>query len=155
MADIVTPSQRSRMMAGIRSTNTKPEMQIRQALHARGLRFRLHDRRLAGTPDLVFAKFGAVIFVHGCFWHGHEGCPFFKKPATRPEFWLQKIGDNQARDVRSISVLMEKKWRVALVWECALREKNARPLNEIADEIVGWLRSDEPKMELRGRPKTD
>ncbi|TCJ30424.1 very short patch repair endonuclease [Nocardioides jejuensis] len=122
MPDVVSPEVRSRMMSGIRGKNTKPELLLRRELHRRGLRFRLHDKRLPGSPDLVFPKFKAVVFVNGCFWHGHVGCRYFKIPQTRRDFWLAKITRNQKRDVEVRAALSELGWRVATVWECATRK---------------------------------
>jgi len=122
MPDSVDQATRSRMMAGIRGKNTRPELALRRALHARGLRYRLHDRQLPGTPDLVFRQFGAVCFVHGCFWHRHTGCPYATTPATRTEFWKAKFRDNTERDRRNRDRLLEAGWRVAIVWECTLRK---------------------------------
>ncbi len=109
------------MMAGISAKNTRPEMILRRALHARGMRYRLHDSKLPGRPDLVFRQFGAVCFVHGCFWHRHEGCPYATNPATRPDFWQSKFKVNESRDHRVREELLAAGWRVAIVWECALR----------------------------------
>lgn len=146
MADIVDQATRSRMMAGIRGRNTRPEMALRQALHARGLRYRLHDRKLPGTPDLVFRRFGAVCFVHGCFWHRHAGCLYATIPATRTEFWLTKFEANVKRDRRNRQDLVLAGWRVAVVWECALR-KEMRP--GLVSKLEGWLRGNEPVFETR------
>lgn len=107
-------------MAGIRGKDTRPEMILRRGLHARGFRFRLHDRRLPGSPDLVFPGRRAVIFVHGCFWHGH-GCHLFRLPATRQEFWRAKIEGNAARDALAEGALAADGWRVLSIWECALK----------------------------------
>ena len=119
-ADRVTPQVRSRMMAGIRGGNTKPELAIRSALHRRGFRFRIHCSDLPGKPDLVFLKYRAVILIHGCFWHGHQ-CHLFRWPKTREEFWREKIISNMERDQRQFSVLRKDGWRVATIWECALK----------------------------------
>jgi len=140
MADVVDPATRSRMMAGIGSRNTKPELALRRALHARGLRYRLHDRRLPGSPDLVLPRFRAVCFVHGCFWHRHPGCRYTTTPATRTEFWRNKFRENVARDKRNRDALLAAGWRVAVVWECAVRRDGA-PV--VAKELDDWLRSQE------------
>lgn len=145
MADVVTAAVRSRMMAGIRSKNTKPEMMLRRGLHAAGFRFRLHDRKLPGTPDMVFPKWHAVIFVHGCFWHGH-GCRLFRWPGTREEFWREKIGRNVSNDVQHQVMLAEAGWRVGIVWECATRAKGGQP--QMIESVVNWLKSDRQKFEL-------
>lgn len=100
--DETPQEQRSRMMRGIRGSNTQPELQVRKALHARGFRYRLNVKDLPGRPDIVLPKWKAVIFVHGCFWHAHQGCRYFRIPATRTEFWEQKLAANAARDARQI-----------------------------------------------------
>lgn len=126
-------------MSGIRGQNTKPEMLLRRALHARGFRYRLHEKKLPGKPDLIFAKYGAVVFVHGCFWHRHEGCKYTTTPATREEFWQKKFCDNVARDIRNIDMLRQTSWRVAIVWECEVKAR----LTSIADDVANWLGSSE------------
>ena len=126
------------MMAGIGGKDTKPELILRRALHARGLRYRLHDRKLSGTPDLIFRRFGAVCFVHGCFWHRHAGCPYATDPATRPDFWQAKFRANVERDRRARRDLLEAGWRVAIVWECALRGGQAEGTSLRLEQ---WLRS--------------
>ena len=133
-ADIVSPAVRSRMMAGIRGKNTKPELLLRSELHRLGFRFRLHRQDLPGRPDLVFPKRGAAIFVHGCFWHGHD-CHLFRLPKSRTEFWKEKIAGNVARDQRQIAALKEAGWRVGIVWECAM-ERAHRVAFEYSDEPV-------------------
>ncbi|WP_235527194.1 very short patch repair endonuclease [Sphingopyxis sp. 113P3] len=126
-------------MARIRGRDTKPELAMRKALHARGLRYRLHYKGLPGRPDLVFPKFQAVVFVHGCFWHRHEGCRFTTTPATRPEFWAQKFEQNVLRDHRAIANLEQSGWRTAIVWECAIKEYGGE---QISDRISQWLAED-------------
>jgi DNA mismatch endonuclease (patch repair protein) len=130
MIDVLSKEQRRLNMSRIRGRDTKPEMLIRQGLHAMGLRYRLYDRKLPGRPDLVFSRFRAVIFIHGCFWHGHN-CPMFKLPSTRQDFWRDKILSNRARDVLAAEKLLKLGWRVANVWECSLRGPNRLSL-EIA-----------------------
>jgi DNA mismatch endonuclease (patch repair protein) len=137
MADIVDAATRSRMMAGIRSKNTKPELLLRSAMHAVGLRYRLHAAKLPGKPDLVLPKHKAVVFVHGCFWHRHVNCRFATTPATRPEFWAAKFSANVRRDAGNLSDLLANGWRVAVVWECALRDKKSADL--VAGTIAHWL----------------
>jgi DNA mismatch endonuclease, patch repair protein len=146
MPDVVRPEVRSRMMSGIRGKNTKPELLLRSGLHRRGLRFRIHDKRLPGKPDIVFPGRHAVVFVHGCFWHGHEGCRFFKVPETRRDFWLEKIRGNQARDALAIEALESKGWRVAVVWECATRD----PKVATVDIVEAWLRGEDEELEVAG-----
>ena len=149
MADIVPADVRSRMMAGIRGTNTKPELLLRKGLHASGFRFRLHDPTLPGKPDIVLPRWRAVIFAHGCFWHGHD-CHLFKWPSTRPEFWQTKISRNRSVDARSETALKEAGWRQAVVWECALKGRTRLPLEEVISACAEWLRSDRQRIEIRG-----
>ena len=149
MADIVTADVRSRMMAGIRSANTRPELLLRKGLHGRGFRFRLHDRALPGTPDLVLPRYRAVIFAHGCFWHGHD-CHLFKLPSTRTEFWRAKIARNREVDARSEASLAQARWRLAIVWECALKGRTRRPLDDVLFKCANWLGSGEQHLEIRG-----
>ncbi len=136
--DRVTPEQRSKMMAAVRSKDTKPELFIRRALHARGYRFRLHRRDLPGKPDIVFPSRKSAIFVNGCFWHGH-GCPSGALPATRRAFWKAKIGRNKDRDAENRRELEAAGWNVLVVWECDLR----RP--EPVERVVAWLEADRPR----------
>lgn len=123
MVDVHTPAQRSRNMAAIRSKNSKPELVLRRALHGRGFRFRLHSKALPGKPDVVLRRYHTAIFVHGCFFHGHE-CPAFKWPRTRTKFWREKIEQNQSRDIRVKKILKELGWRVTVIWECELRGRS-------------------------------
>jgi len=148
-ADVVSPSVRSRMMAGIREKNTKPELLLRSELHRRGFRFRLHRRDLPGRPDLVFPKWGAVIFVNGCFWHGHD-CHLFRLPKSRTEFWREKIAANVARDRRQMDALRAAGWRVAVVWECALKGRTRLPLEVVMNQCAAWLVSNRQGMEIHG-----
>ena len=149
MTDIVSPTVRSAMMAGIRSKNTQPELLLRQALHASGFRYRLHIPNLPGCPDLVFRKYRAVVFAHGCFWHGH-GCHLFKWPNTRPEFWRDKINKNRENDVRVLNTLVGSGWRVGVVWECALKGKTQRPLNDVVALCSAWFASGNVSLEISG-----
>jgi DNA mismatch endonuclease, patch repair protein len=143
--DIVDPGKRSWMMARVRQAHTSPELRLRRLLHAAGLRYRLHSRSLPGSPDLVFPKHGAVVFVHGCFWHRHEGCRHATTPASHREYWLPKFAENRRRDERQVRELREAGWRVALVWTCGLEP---RSVNRTAEELILWLRSDQPRLEL-------
>lgn len=136
-------------MAGIQGKNTAPEIMIRRGLHARGFRFRLHDRALPGRPDLVLAKYRAVIEVHGCFWHGH-GCHLFKWPSSRKEFWSEKILSNVARDKRNLDSLNELGWRVLVIWECAMKGPMRQAFDAVVGEAARWLESGEPRGEIRG-----
>lgn len=149
MPDIVTPEVRSRMMAGIQGKNTKPELTLRRGLHACGFRFRLHDRTLPGKPDIVFPKYRAVLFAHGCFWHGHD-CHLFKWPSSRPDFWRTKIYRNREVDALASSALQEAGWRQGIVWECALKGKARFPIETVLADCAIWLRSDAPFFEIRG-----
>jgi len=151
MADVLTVEQRRLNMSRVRGCDTKPELILRLGLHARGLRFRLHRKDLPGCPDLVFPRFRAVVFVHGCFWHGHD-CPMFKLPVTRAEFWAAKIKGNRARDARAHNGLAAAGWRAMVLWECALRGPGRRPLEAVLDEIVRWLRTEEPEGVVHGSP---
>jgi DNA mismatch endonuclease (patch repair protein) len=150
-ADIVSSAKRSEMMAGIRGKNTKPELIIRKALHAVGFRYRLHEKTLPGKPDLVFPKHNAVIFIHGCFWHGHD-CPLFRMPASRPEFWEKKISRNREVDASSTSRLLESGWRVGIVWECAIRGKNKQSVSDVIETCGNWLLSENKDLEIRSNP---
>lgn len=141
------------MMAGIRGKNTKPEMIIRRGLHARGFRYLLHDKRLPGKPDLVFPRHGAVIFVHGCFWHGHD-CHLFKWPKTRKGFWRKKINRNQEIDERAIAALKKAGWRCCIIWECSLKGPTRLPVASVVDRIVTWLGSSKHGLVIRGRHVT-
>jgi len=126
MPDVKTPSQRSYNMSRIRSKNTTPERIVRSELWHRGYRYRLNDKRLPGTPDLVLPKYRAVIFINGCFWHGHRGCPKYVAPKTNPEFWKDKIARNIARDELNAQRLDTLAWTVITVWECELTKKQDR-----------------------------
>jgi len=150
MADVVSGDKRSQMMAGIRGKNTSPEMKLRRGLHGLGFRFTLHRRDIPGAPDLVFSSKRAVIFAHGCFWHQH-GCHLFKWPRTREEFWRKKIGENATRDQGVVTELKSRGWRVALVWECALKGRTKRDLDEVLRACADWLNSDRKSLEITGR----
>ncbi len=150
MVDVLTPEQRRLNMSRIRGRDTKPEMLLRRGLHARRLRFRLHRRDLPGCPDLVFPRFHAVVFVHGCFWHGHS-CRMFKMPATRVGFWREKIDGNRKRDRRAQVKLSQDQWRVFTVWECALRGPGRQEIGTVIDGIVRWLDQDQPLGVCKGR----
>jgi len=121
MTDIVDGATRSRMMSAIHGKNTKPEMQVRRFLHSRGLRYRLHDKRLPGRPDLAFPRYRTAVFVQGCFWHQHKGCAYAYTPKSRVPFWSAKFEDTEARDLRNRKELAQSGWRVIWVWECYLR----------------------------------
>ncbi len=120
MVDILTPEARSERMSRIRGRDTKPELVLRKALHAAGFRYRLHAPGLPGRPDLVFPKWGAAVFVHGCFWHQHKNCRIANVPGSNTAFWQAKFQANKRRDARAIRALRAVGWRVAVVWECQL-----------------------------------
>ena len=121
MADVHSITVRSFNMSRIKGKNTKPEMLVRRFLHAQGFRYRLHDKKLPGKPDVVLAKYRTVIFVHGCFWHGHAHCKYYVIPKTRTDWWLSKINGNIANDEKAILALKELGWKVINVWECQLK----------------------------------
>lgn len=148
-ADIVSTSVRSRMMAAVKGKNTTPELAIRSALHRRGFRFRLHRKDLPGKPDIVFAGRNAVIFVHGCFWHGHD-CHLFRWPKSREDFWREKIGSNIKRDRNQREALANAGWRIGTVWECALKGKTRLPFDSVVDQCAMWLKSDIKTLEVSG-----
>lgn len=146
MADIVNSQTRSRMMAGIRGKDTKPELALRRALHALGFRFRLHVKDVPGKPDIVMPKYNAVIFVHGCFWHRHRGCRYTTAPSTRLDFWAAKFDSNVARDIVVRSALSQAGWRVATVWECALRTETG--VTETKNTLAAWLKDGGSEIEV-------
>lgn len=121
MADVHDKKTRSYNMSRIRAKDTKPEMLVRRFLHAQGFRYKLHDKSLPGKPDLVLPKYKTVIFIHGCFWHGHEGCRYYVVPKTRTEWWLNKINGNRANDEKAIKALKREGWQVIILWECDLK----------------------------------
>ena len=154
MVDVVSPDVRSRMMAGIGGKNTKPELVIRKGLHALGFRFLVHDRRLPGKPDIVLPKWQSVIFVNGCFWHGHD-CHLFKWPESREEFWRDKIARNKENDLRTTAALRKAGWRVALVWECALKGRAKLVEGEAVNRCAAWLSSQRPSLVVAGNSSSD
>jgi DNA mismatch endonuclease (patch repair protein) len=139
VADIVIPAVRSRMMAGIRGKDTKPELFIRRLLHRMGFRFRIHPTHLAGRPDLVLPMHRVAIFVHGCFWHQHAGCRYATVPASNKDFWAQKLGRNRGRDAEVQVMLIEAGWRVLTIWECRIRESEHD--DDLAEKLCRWIRS--------------
>lgn len=135
--DVVDSATRSRMMAGIKSKNTKPELLVRKYLHARGFRYRLHARNLPGSPDIALSRYKTAIFVHGCFWHRHLGCRYTTMPATNTERWQAKFHANTERDARMHAGLAAAGWNVIIVWECELRCQPEERLERLVAEIVG------------------
>ncbi len=150
MVDIVDAATRSRMMSGIRSKDTRPEIALRKALHRLGFRYRLHSPAVPGKPDMIFPAYHAAVFVHGCFWHGHD-CAFFKAPQTRREFWLKKIARNRARDVLVRNLVAAAGWRQLIVWECAIRGRGPIAEDKTAAQIARWLRTSRAFCEIRGQ----
>lgn len=135
--DNVDRAIRSRIMASVPQRDTKPELLLRHALHRRGLRYLLHDKRLVGHPDLLFPKFQVAVFVHGCYWHSH-GCRFSTVPATRKDFWEQKFRANRERDARTSTHLLAEGWRVLIVWECAMKPDLAA-VERVAATTHEWI----------------
>ena len=138
MTDIVSPAVRSRIMSAIKGRNTKPELLVRKRLFARGLRYSLHSTSLPGKPDLAFRRYKAVVFVHGCFWHGHD-CHLFRWPKSNRVFWRNKINRNQSVDARTLKELRARGWRTMTVWECAVRGASEKRLDAVADRLSRWI----------------
>lgn len=149
MADVLTKQQRQYCMSRISGKNTKPERMIGKALFSEGFRYKLHDGSLPGKPDFVFPKYGAVIFVNGCFWHGHD-CQLFRWPGTNVDFWRNKIEKNREVDKRNLSLLKEEGWYTLVVWECALKGRGKLPLGEVIEKISHWLKREENDIEIKG-----
>lgn len=147
--DVVDTATRSRMTAGIEGKNTRPELQVRRFLHAKGFRYRLHDRSLPGRLDLAFSCCRAVIPIHGCFRHMHD-CRFFEWPATRPEFWRENISENRRRDECNIRALKDLERRVLIIWECAVETAPKARIADMLETVAEWLRGDDVFSELRG-----
>lgn len=147
MVDIVDSATRSRMMSNIKGRNTKPELLIRSLLHAQGFRFRIHRKDLPGKPDIVLPKYKAIIFIHGCFWHGHQNCRLFKLPASRTEFWEAKISKNQENDLKAKDLLLNSGWRICTIWECAVRRSKKDPVT-LMDILTKWLSGSEQLLEI-------
>ena len=151
MVDIVSAAKRSEMMAGIRGKNTKPEMTVRKLLHAAGFRFRLHDKQLPGKPDIVLPKWQTVIFVHGCFWHGHENCRIFRLPKSRQDFWKSKITDNTGRDKVVRRALTEAGWKIVVIWECSMKGKGRLNSADLITALTNAVRHPMLLAEIRGQ----
>lgn len=135
MTDVFTKEKRSEVMARIRNKNTKIEEVVRKWLFKNGFRYRKNDRRYPGIPDIVLSKYRTVIFINGCFWHGHEGCKYYTIPKTRTEFWVNKINGNIVRDKRNIEELEKLGWKILIIWECELRKNPELRLNQLLDEL--------------------
>lgn len=137
MADVHSKETRSYNMSRIKSKDTKPEMLVRKFLHAQGFRYRLHVKDLPGKPDIVLPKYKTVIFIHGCFWHGHEHCKYYVIPKTRTEWWVNKINRNIENDVKAIAALKKEGWKVITLWECELKKTNfAASLSKLIRRIM-------------------
>jgi len=139
VTDILTPEQRRFVMSRIKGKDTKPEMILRRGLHGRGLRYRLHGADLPGKPDMVFPRHRAVIFVHGCFWHGH-GCSLFRWPKTRAPYWRTKINGNIERDRHALAALRTDGWRTLVVWECALQGRRGNAMEDVLRRVEAFIR---------------
>lgn len=148
MADIVSPDIRSKMMAANRRKDTKPELLVRRHLHAEGLRFRLDVRKLPGSPDIVLSRHRAAIFVHGCYWHRHEGCRFATTPKSNRAFWTAKFARNIERDREAVAALRQLGWRVGVVWECGLK-KDCREKN--LSVLVSWVHGASVRLNIPAR----
>ncbi|WP_074447636.1 very short patch repair endonuclease [Bradyrhizobium yuanmingense] len=148
MPDIVSKAKRSSMMAAVRQRHTKPELNLRQALHRIGLRYRLHRRDLPGTPDIVFVRSRVAVFVNGCFWHRHPGCSKATTPKLRARFWREKFEGNVARDRRAQSQLRKMGWKVVVVWECQV--KNNESASKVAKGLL-YARRAQNRQAARGR----
>lgn len=138
-------------MASVRQRDTGPELRLRSSLHRLGLRYRLNDRKLPGSPDLVMPRFNTVVFVHGCFWHVHKGCRFATKPSSRKDFWRDKFAANQKRDKRNNDVLRKSGWRVLVVWECAIKGRSDEELKKLGIYVAQWLKSKSLYGEVDGK----
>ena len=141
MTDVVSPEVRSRMMSGIKNKNTKPELIIRKGLYSRGYRYRLHDKKLPGKPDLVLKKYNSVIFINGCFWHGHENCHLFRIPKSRTKFWEDKITSNKLRDENNVDTLKSDGWKVLILWECTIKGKHKLNYDQLMGKVCHFLKN--------------
>lgn len=139
MVDVVDKKTRSRMMSGIKGANTKPEILVRRALHAHGFRFRIHDRCLPGTPDIVLPKWRVAIQIHGCYWHRHRGCPKATTPANNFSFWQEKFDANVVRDAKAAEAVIERGWRLLVIWECAVGKAASK---ELMEHVSAFINSD-------------
>lgn len=136
MSDVHSKEIRSYNMSQIKNKDTKPEMLVRKFLFSKGFRYRLHDKKMPGKPDLIFPKLKTVIFIHGCYWHGHEECRYFVPPKTRNEWWMNKINANKERDKRNIVQLNENQWNTIVIWECELKpDKRIHTLEQLVNKL--------------------
>ena len=150
MVDTLSPEQRRLCMSRIAGKNTKPELVIRKALFRQGFRYKLHDKNLPGKPDLVFPEYNAVIFIHGCFWHGHN-CDLFNWPTTNTKFWRKKITGNREADLKNYNYLKKEGWYILTIWGCALKGKKKKPLNKIVKSVESWLLYETRNKTIRGQ----
>ncbi|HCL4007351.1 very short patch repair endonuclease [Pseudomonas aeruginosa] len=139
MIDTISAGERSRIMSLVKGKNTRAEMLVRRLVHKAGFRYRLHDAKLPGKPDLVFSRKRKVIFVHGCFWHRHEDCPFSRMPKSNQEYWIEKLEGNKARDNINLQKLHDADWQTLVVWECELRD-----LSLLASRLTSFLLDEPP-----------
>lgn len=149
MADTVSPEVRSRIMASIRGRNTKPELTVRKGLHALGFRYSLHSSRFPGRPDIVLAKHNAVVFIHGCYWHGHR-CGAAKLPSSNESYWHPKIERTRMRDAKNASAVESAGWRSLTIWECALRGKSALGPERVIEMAAQWIMAGTSSSEIAG-----
>ena len=149
MVDTLSPEQRRLCMSRISGKNTKPELVIRKALFRQGFRYKLHDKNLHGKPDLVFPEYNAVIFIHGCFWHGHN-CNLFNWPETNTTFWREKITGNRMIDLKNYKHLKKDGWYILTIWGCALKGKKKKPLDKIVESVESWLLYETRNKTIRG-----
>ena len=149
MADSFSPAKRSQIMSSIRDRDTKPELLIRKGLHTKGFRYVLNDRRLPGKPDIVFPRYKSVIFINGCFWHGHS-CHLFRWPASNQEYWKPKISRTIERDIGNLRSLRKSGWRVLTIWECAFRGKTRLSIETVIETASKWLVSDLEQIDIKG-----
>ena len=154
MADCLTSQQRHLCMSSIHSSSTKPEVKLRKELWSRGYRYRINDKRLPGSPDIVLPKYRSVVFIHGCFWHGHKDCPRYVVPKTNTEFWVNKVKRNQERDEEKWRQLEAKGWFVVIVWECELKKMILdSTISRVEQELIGnrasFLRHNEERARNR------
>jgi DNA mismatch endonuclease (patch repair protein) len=147
MTDVHDRQTRSRNMAAIRNSNTKPELRVRHELHRRGLRYSLKNKSLPGKPDVLLSKYRVAVFIHGCFWHRHH-CNYFKLPKTNTEFWNNKISENVKRDTEVITQITDIGYRVLVIWECIFKGKNKERLDSLFENIILWIKSEDKESEI-------
>ena len=150
MTDVFNSRKRSEIMASIRPKDTAPEMMLRKSLHRIGYRYRLHTNNLPGKPDLVFRQYQAIIFVNGCFWHGHD-CHLFRLPSSNQDYWQSKIENNRSRDENNRKLLLADGWRILTVWECSMRGRERLDFELMISNVDDWLKSNCKHLEIRGK----